>query len=483
MSINTGLSPIMVEIEDILNQDVLFKPYFLFETVVHTAKKNLKTMDGIWINSAQISRDYITGFADFITISLWCRVDTLVYDLYPFANELEVSLRRTGQVRAGGSSTYTEEKYKAFWLIEENNALPVTAHASREQLASMAPVVVHLQLIDRNAMSLRTIMVQGSFNMVVSDKNRSLTPDKVMKSIMSKRVDEFTVDGSYIVDGIDIEPAQNKTEIETLTVPSGTRLIDLPHFLQNDRGGVYTGGINGYLQSYAESTTGSVFKNLFIYSLYRGEKYFESTRQMVFYVPPSGEYNIMELTYSYKAQILKCFTNPIKGLANTMGNVLRTQGDGFRSASADTIMVEPVEVTADGPVYKKANTMTEIVNVSQEDGLNYAPHEGVSANHFAETSKVLARRGEYVQIIVDNLDPNFVYPGAPCKVVFEVADGLMQELEGVLHRASFKFDNHNYDHKLEESKETHPLTSRAVLDIYITGAQESLSSSILGNFF
>lgn len=483
MSINTTLSPIFMEIEEIINQDMWFKPYFLFETVVHTAEKNLTVFDGIFINSLHISRDYITGFADYITVELLCRVDTLVYDLYPYAKELEVTVRRTGQHRSNGQSSYTEEKFKGFWLAEENANLPVTSHASREQLAQLTPVVVTLQLIDRRAMSLRTVTVQGSFNMIVSETNKDLSPDKVMKSIMSKRADEFTVDGDYIVDGLDIERAQNKTQMETLTIPTGTKLINLPSFLQEDRGGVYTGGINTYLQSYAEETDSSVFKNLFVFSLYRGEKYSESVRQLVFYVPPSGEYNVVSHTYAYRAGTLRAFSNPIKGLDATMGNILRVQGDGFRTAHADTIAISPVEVTEDGPEYKKTGTMTEIINESQDDGLNYAPHEGISANHFAETSKVLARRGEYVKLIIDNLDPNFVYPGAPCKVVFESLDGLIQELEGVLHRASFKFDYPNLDYKMEESKETHGLTCRAMLDIYITGAQEPLLGGLLGNFF
>lgn len=468
----TSRSAIFHDIWDIIEDDSVHKPYHLFETILHTEQKDLGTSQGLCIKTYDISRDYVDNIADFIKIQLIVRLDTFIYDIYPLANNMEMTVRITKQGRNGGSAVVTEERFKAVYLLEPNASLPTNINADRESMMLMPPVILTLQLVDRKAMALRVLTVQGSFNSIVSEKNKDMKPDSFIKSLVSKETEETTVDNESIIDYVSIEKAQNEEVLETLTIPSGTKLIDLPMYLQNEKTGVYTGGCATYLQSYCDDIDSERAKVFFTYSLYRGDKFEESLRPIIFYIPPTGEFNVVSRTYKYEAGVLRIFTNPVSGIDSTKGNILRAEGDGFRTAAAETIVVNPVEIKDGEAHYKKTGTMTEVIDQPQPDGLNYAPHEGISANHFVETSKVLARKGEYIKVVVDNLDPDFYFPGAAVKVVYQAGDTLIQELYGVLHRAFISFNYQSFDYNMEKQRESHGLVARTIFDIYITGAPD-----------
>ena len=79
--------------------------------------------------------------------------------------------------------------------------------------------------------------------------------------------------------------------------------------------------------------------------------------------------------------------------------------------------------------------MTEVIYKDRKDGINFAPGKGVSANHFALSSEVLKKAGKTIPLRITNVDPDFIYPGAPCKVVYEGKNKAVDEFYGVIHRA------------------------------------------------
>jgi len=72
-------------------------------------------------------------------------------------------------------------------------------------------------------------------------------------------------------------------------------------------------------------------------------------------------------------------------------------GTGFKSSSARSIMKKPVELDENqNPVFKQENFVTNIVYADRQDGINYSPNLGVTANHFKNIADTLKRKGNYI---------------------------------------------------------------------------------------
>lgn len=445
-----------------------YRPFFLTKTVLHTKTKDLQVWDGVWIADRETNRDYLKDMSDYMEISLFIRPGTFVHDVYPSADNLELTLTVIKQHRINGRSSYTEETFKAIYLHDVNKDLDTKTTAPRETLDKNPPYIVTFQLVDKGAMALRTVEVQGVFTIKDSETNKNLSPDDLLKSITDQKTKGLKASGKDIVDKITIEKTDNKEPKETIVVPTGTKLIGLADYIQNKQGGLYRAGVNNYLQNYSLGMGQKVDKTFFTYPLFDSTRYHRTESVAMFYVSTSGAYNSSSCNYLYRNRLLRVFTNPVKNLADPKGNVLRNMGDGFKSASAESVNLGAMEVKDDGPHYKRTQTYTEVVAKQQEDGLPNAPDIGISGNHFRASSEIFSRSGRYVQLLVDNIDPDFVYPCMPCMITMEVGDGVIREYYGVIHNVVAKFEYNNYDGLAEKEKEWHGLFTKVLFTIFIT---------------
>lgn len=484
MGVNVFSSPLFQDMRDIATEPPGYKAYFLYGTTLHTKNEDIDESKRLFISSFKTYSDFVGAMTDYIEIDLYCSLGTYIYDIYPYADDLELTVKVWKQHRLGEETTgYVEERFKAVFLMEKNNSIPTAKGAPRDILDREPPVIITLQLLDRSAMALRAKTTQGAFNNVLSETNVDMTGSSLLKSILSTEASQIKITSDVAIDAVNIEEADNKTPMESIVIPTGTNVLDLANFIQEERGGIYSAGINTYVRRYCKHINHSGAKTIFVYSLFDGEKYHDSSSKLLFYIPTNIIFNDRAKTYSYEGGVFRCITNPIKGLDSTKGNILRSDGDGFRVANARSFMGFPIEVTPEGPIYNGAKLMTEVVDKPQHDGLHNAPYKGISGNYFSEASQVLARKGEYVKLVIDNLDMDYIYPGAPCLISYDSGNGLIQELYGVLHKAGFRLDYAAPDMSAEHTRRKHALVSKATLDIYITSVEAQSNVSPLKSLF
>lgn len=459
----------MNDINDIAKQPPGFKPYFYHSTILHTEDADLNENQEVFISGVIIDRDYTGEHGEYIEISLYCKPGTFIYNIYPYADNLELTLIRLSQERSGGQLVKFEQRFKAVYLLDKNINLPTNATGPMDLMNKQPPLILTLQLVDRGAWALRNTVVQGAYSDLFSDKNKDMSASSIMKSVMSTAASRIKIDNKPILDRIDIEKAHNETPIKAITIPTGTELFKLPQFIQEKRGGVYNSGIGCYVQFYSATPYNPAERVLFVYSLYDGSKFDESDNQIMFFVPSTGKMQLSECSYKNHGGILKVVTGQVDGLESTKGAVFRSEGEGFRTARADAMMSAPLEFKEDGPRFKKTQVLTEVASKQQEDGITYAPYKGISNNHFVNTSEILSRSGEYMILMVTNLDPNMIYPGAACRIMYELGNGLIGELNGVIHKLTSRFEYFNFN-PLDEAKTTrHALINKTAITVYVTG--------------
>lgn len=466
------MSGLAMDINDIVVSEPNYDSQFQFITILHTEVGDLNENDEVFISSMMIDRNYKEDGSDYMEIDLFVKPGTYIYDIYPFADNLEITVIRLKQHRNGNTVITSEDRFKAVFLLEKNMSLPNTKYLPKTILNNQPYLVLTLQLVDRGALAIRNSAVQGSYSDLISEKNKDMTTSSILKSALSVMAAKIELDNQPVISRIDIEEAQNKDPIKAITIPTGTRALDLANFIQEKRGGLYTAGVNTYIQKYSTSLYSPPERVLFVYSLYDGDKFDRVDNKIMFFIPEDNKMQLGEKSYLYRGNLLKILTTSSKGFTSTKGAVLRNKGEGFRTADANKMMDEPLDFTEEGPKFKKTQVLTEVANKEQKDGITYVPYKGISGNHFINTSEILSRSGEYINLTTNNLDPDYLYPGAACKLLFDLGNGMIGELNGVIHASTFRFEYGHFNPVGEATTTRHSLLSKAVITVYITSTQE-----------
>lgn len=435
MSLTLSKSSLFQDIEDITKQPKNnYSSTLEAELKIHTVDKDLDYKDGVAVAELKIYRDYVNNVSDYMELKVSCLLGTYVYDIYPYLDNMEVSLYLIRQEQVNNKPVIVKERFKAVYLLDKNSEIPTTTNVSKDDLNQNVPMVLTLQLIDRSAEALRIKTVQGSFDKRINPKNKDMSPTSFIKSLVSEHSNKVLIENKPSIDRVNVEPSDNKEQLKAITIPSGTRLVELPDFLQVKSSGVYNSGIGNYIQRFAPSKT-ETLKGYFVYSLYNPKKYNPSEHKIIFYSPPTSNYAITDVTYKYEDKVLRVVAHSNPGINDTKESLIMSTGGGYRTANANSFTKKPVIMTEQGPKFSKQGLVTEVVYKDRADGINFAPGKGISSNHFAMSSDILRKAGKTIPLRVTNVDPDFIYPGAACKVVYEGKTKSVDELYGVIHRA------------------------------------------------
>lgn len=413
------------DLNDILDSSTDFKPSIEIELKLHTEEKDLTASDGVVLGSILQIRDYEHNITDYTEIKLLVYLGTYIYDIYPYLDNIELTLVYYDQLYEGDRPAKIVERYKAVYLKDLNDKIPTLLNASINDLNQQAPITLTLQLLDRSAEVLRVATIHGNFEPII---NGTKKPDVFLKTLISDQATKITIENKPAIQAIDIEKADNTEDIPSITLPSFTRIIDLPAYLQNISYGIYNAGIGAYIQLF------NGLKTFFIYSLYTAKKYDKQDYKTIFYSPIDSSIVRADKTYLYKDKILKVIVEPLTKLLDSRETDLMSSGAGFRVSNARSFMRKPVEMTEEGPKFNRPKLNTEIVLKDRKDGLNYAPHSAqrASSNNFKRTTEVVKSNGAFIELKWYNSNIRYIYPGQACKIMVEDKNNKITEIYGVI---------------------------------------------------
>lgn len=141
------------------------------------------------------------------------------------------------------------------------------------------------------------------------------------------------------------------------------------------------------------------------------------------------------ISYKYKDLTLRVLSFKTSRIEDNKDSLVMSYGTGFKTSSARSIMKKPVELDGDqNPIFRQEKFVTNIVYDDRLDGINYSPNLGLSSNHFKNTSDILSRKGNYITVEVNHLDPDFICPGAKVKIAFENKNSNIYNVYGVVHK-------------------------------------------------
>lgn len=460
---NAELSALHNDIATIIEpyKDQYYVPTISIETILHTEHKNLNHTDGVVLKALNIHRDYVNSIADYMELELMINPGTFLYHIYPYLDNIEITLIKEKQVKGEGSPFYTT-KYKAVFLLDKNINIPTNLNISHNDLSNMSPFLIHFQLLDRSAETLRIKSLQGNFSKKINN-NKNMKIDNFLQSVISEHANKILIENKPSLSMINIEPPSNKEDINSLNLGSSTYLINLPNYIHEKVQGVYTAGLGTYIQRYKDDI------GLFVYSLYNGLKYKKATKKINLYIPPSGIYMYEEVTYKYKDDLLRIVTQPSPVIQDIKDTRVLSQGTGVRTSNANSFMKKPIEPTANGPVFNRSRLNTEITQSNRSDNLNFAvkPRNAVTSNIFYQTSIIKQNEARYIDLKWTNGDPYLIYPGAACKLFYENKDNKVEERYGVINHVFIQYVNTNASPILTSNIAKNTVNVHCLLKVYL----------------
>lgn len=407
-------SPLWSEIQSILTSDTkstaaYYTADISFGDTTITSYK-LISIDNI--------RNYESNIGDECIIDILLPLGTYAKQVYPNKHILEITLNKTVLSDIGESSAVGEkiglERFKAIMLVDETPSLEGSDldRYDEEALNLQKIITVSFQLLNRTLEKLRISNVGGIF--------RNTTANDVIKGILSSESVKVKVDSVPAITVVDMVDSQNKQKRDHIVIPQGTKLLEMPSYLQKRCGGVYATGLGTYLQG----------KAWWVYPLYDTQRFNTDTRTtLVIFKVPSKRFNNVERTYRVDGNsVFVLGTGDVQHKDDgETGFVI--DGNGFQIAQAKQFMNGgAVAVEDNKAVVSRGKLNSEPILFNKADNVNnvQVSKNKISDNSFVEYTALTARNGGITTMEWQNAEPNLLIPGMCVKIHYMDNDKLVE---------------------------------------------------------
>jgi len=403
------------------------------------------------ILSIDFLSDFEDNYSDEILLEITLGAGTYANNIYPFKEDIEIILAKTPLNEVDDNIDTTQkpqtERYRAT-LIDTGNPI-IEANSSfsptMTQLDIANLITVKFQLVNKALEQLRMISVGSIF--------RNGTVGDVIKSSLTQASQTIVVDGKRAIKGVDvIEPISNNTPRSHIVIPQGIPLVQLPQYIHEKCGGVYSSGLGYYLQG----------DYWYVYPCYDCTRFNSAKKTVTIINVPKNKLPGIERTYRLTGDNLVILaTGSVKFKDNSEVEMLN-KGNGVRYADANNFVTGFATTANNKTTASRALNNSEYVSVKRLTGNNNVPVSSnpINANSFYEASKLAVRQGSMIDLEWENSNQTLIFPGMMVKILY-IDDTEIKKIYGVMLKA------HHYTAAKGQGQKTTRYISHSVLSIFI----------------
>ena len=228
-------------------------PEFMWTVTLFTPTGEIILDD---VKSLTIERDYASDYSDKAMLNIMLGIGTFTNDIYPFKHNLKIEVMRRPMVK-GSIDTLaldeyaTKEIYRAILVDNTNLALLASSAMTSDTVKGdrSKRIQVSMQLVEPLLDKLRTKTISGIFAGKWSDILQACCRAKLLEEPWEKDVDLELVRQrqQHELAGVDVREVDNTKDPKQLLIPTGTRLINLPNYIQR-RYGLYNHSVGSYIE-------------------------------------------------------------------------------------------------------------------------------------------------------------------------------------------------------------------------------------------
>lgn len=412
--------------------------------------------------------DYEAGVMEAINIMVEMSLGSYNHDVYPNRKKATAVLYKTPLDNRDGNKhkekPTVSKVYNCVFLSNTSATLTDGSEISTSKKVADREYTtkIQVQLIDPISDDYRQQEVSCILrNVTVLDAMELLLttdiygPDDELPKVITP---EAYADKQYTkIVGREITPPDNLRVYKHIVIPTGTKLVDLPDYLQVNYG-VYRNGLGNYYYN------GIVY----VYPIYDTERidttinYLTIARFPPEAAPSTGRTWILKETMElYVAATADVTHNDFSDWVEL--------NSGIISYTLDSEVVLPSVVTVEEGVAstEMASNLLFTDPYSRQEGDSHVSLASrcTTCNTFFLNSKINAGRSGMMSVTWENSNPDFLYPGMPVRYIFPVGD-VIGELRGTLILAD---------------SETTPVRDGLMETEYITNTKLAIKVESIGN--
>lgn len=397
--------------------------HFVYKAVIHVMSRNLD-FPALKVVEIDTTSDHEVNFSDETMIKLSVSAGTYGNQVYPFRDYLEMTVTAYPLMETGDVPDPSQQpivtRYQATLVDTGDPQIHSNGMntPSQEGLDLSNLIEVEFQLIDKMLEQLRMSATGGV--------HRIAQVGDVLKAQLSNVGQSAQVDQKLKLKGVDMVPASNQNQRDHVIIPHGLSLQDLPEWLHQKCGGIYSAGLGSYLKK----------GFWYIYPCYDTTRLATSKDKITVILVPTNRFPNIERTYMQKGDnIVIVATGSVQFRGDSTKQQLN-HGNGTRFMDAEKVLEGWITTNNNKALAARGNIINEFVSTPRPNGLNNVQmaKDPISANPFSQSSDLTRRQGSVVACVWENSNPDLLKPSTMANILY-LANDTVQSLSGVLSKA------------------------------------------------
>lgn len=395
--------------------------HYLWVCEIHTP---VDTFEVYRLLSIDIDRDYVDAYSDNVRIEVAIPNGQYTHRILPYRNNITVTLQKRpiGELTEEEDMEASVSRFRMRAVLdEESNPLAEgnLEYSTKEETADhMGIVEVSFQLLD---LAIEQLRLKTTGTIV-----RDAVPGEALQALLSRMSKSIKVPEDAAVKGVDLVEPDNQNIRQHVVIPQGTKVINLPGYIQRYAGGIYNKGMGYYLQQ-------GIW---YLYPQFALDRFDKTGRTLTVITLPTNRYPTLDRTYrSEGGKVIVLST--AKVTFHDDSEVLQlNQGNGVRYVDSSRVLESTVEVSKNKALIRKEDRAAEYLLQERADGQNTAffSEERITDNHAYQASLLARRAGTHVEVNWENSNPDLIYPGMPVRYHYYEED-VVRTLNGIVIRA------------------------------------------------
>ncbi len=439
-------TPLWTEVTDVINSNS--NTMSLVTATIHAPSINLD-YQCFRLMEIDVQCDFISNYTDYMVVRVLVPLGDYAYYIYPQRDNLELTILKTpvNGILAGTTATYVS-RYKAFLVDTTNQQLNISATTSPSlnDLNQKGFVSIQIQLVDMLAYQLRAIEVGGIWS--------KSTVENVVRAIMTNESQRALMDTKLTLQGVDMVPADNTAIRNHILIRQGTRLVDVPSYIQNHAGGIYAAGLGYYLYN----------GYWYIYPAYDSTRITATTKSITIINIPENKMPSIDRTFKKLGDSITILATGEIKYNDDRKSYQQNAGNGIRYTNPNKMMGDFYRKDGNKADTQQSDHTNEYVAEAAKDGWTKAPiaADRITSNDFKILSSLAARRGAFITLKWDHSDPSLITPGLLAKIYY-VAGGNVRSINGVVVAA------HHFTHAVGQGITSTNYNTMSALTFFTDG--------------
>ena len=379
-----------------------------------------------FLDTIEILRDYNGNIGDYGVLNFMLESGTYMKYIHNNRDNLEVTIIK----HINSKKIINRYKFVIYNTVNDVIGTHLTTMTT-DDLNKSSALKLEGQFLNRTLEVLRGHTVDGIYT-----NNSS---EDILKHIFIDSTERLKVESENLKLSVSMIPADNKRVIKRLTIPTGTKLFDLPPYLQDVKYGVYNGGIGVYLQQYGEEYADRIF----LYPLYDNRQFDRVEKKVIIFNIHNNMYDHIEKTYFIDGDIIKLFSTSDSKTLDTSENEIIDSGNAIIKANTQQLFTKSnssVLVTDDNIGIAKKLNLQGKQNYNRADGVNVVKFIKDNESEYKYKADAIRKDMMFHQLQWNYSNIDLLYPGMPVMYVYIDNEGKIVKLTGTLQSVYVRYN-------------------------------------------